>query len=296
MKHLYWFLALTFFVSIACAQTPVTRARADQIAVDTNGMFILTYRNLQTDLSVIDSTVRALRDITLSPTAISNLVTTATANSLYDLILSVPDLAAVTPVFPPGSALTVHSLDVAGSATVHNLHVTGTITVGSDRVLGTVESMAASLFRPTNTLVVASGNVLPFRTDVGTLYYSPDCSPIGTGFRVMSTGLYQVSLSALVDAPVGTSDWSAWVCFTPVSGGSSSNSCAAVEIVDAPATYKAFNGTFTYPMSSGSVISARCHFVGPDGVTRSGAALSITRTAIKDATGATITDPLLGGW
>lgn len=291
MKYLSWILFVVLSMCMqSYAQTFFTKARADQITVATNGMQYLKFRNLQTDLSLIDSNLTTVRTLTLTPTAISNTISSATAASVQDMIDSIPELTdpSVTALMPTGAVLNVQGLAVSGTATAAVLSVTDNFFVSG----GAVERTVASVYVPTNTTTALSGTSWPLISASASAYLTTGYTTNGSLLTVGTSGLYRASFSAShMTSTVAT----AWIVFTSTSGVPVSNSCPQMTMTRSGVTNSGYSGSFSYPLSAGGTISAFCTYPSTGSVV-GGGVLVVTRTPVQDAAGGVITGSLPGGW
>ena len=301
MRNLFLSIAAALAVVTVSAQTTaITRARADQIVVDTNGMSTVVYKNLQLDLRQIDTNLFLLRQLALSPTALSNLVVTATANAAYDLMFSFPaliDPAQVPALIPTGATLRVANLYVPGGAiTSETLHVTGAVVVGNlPQTSGTLDSTVAFVLCSSNMATACATPTWLFRIVATNSFVTPDVVVAGGHLLVASAGIYSTSFSASLNlSATTTSLWAAWIETTLSTGLVLSNACTPV----LGGSSTGFVGNCTYPLAPGSTIRALASFSTPNASTTviGGGVLSVSKTAIKDAAGATVTSLPLGGW
>lgn len=300
MRKIFPLLAAMLLALPAAAQ--LTRARADQVDVQTNGMTTVVYKNLQLDLQALDTNVSLLRNVTLDPTALTNLVTSATANAVFDLMYSFPamiDPSVVPALFPTGSSLRVSNLYVPGNVTADTLRVSGVVTVGASLLVnGTVDSTVAVTINETNQSTVCVNSNWLFRIVTNNTYATADCYATNGQLLVTAAGLYDISFSASLTPPSSASNWTAWIETTLSSGTVLSNQCTAISALTGSLTHTGFVGNASYPLNPGATIRALASFVTTNAseTILGGGVLSVSRTVLKDAAGAAVTALPSGGW
>lgn len=256
-------LALGSLAVRAYGQTPVTRIRADQVRVDPSGMVYLSYSNLQTLISAVDTNLVGIRALAVSSTVMSNRVVKAMNEAAYDLVYAVALSAAEDEsearAYVTVPTNTVFTNVVAGGIAVWPLPITSTYAWAS------------------NGLAVSSS----------------------TSLEVNATGGYSINLTAAVSPPTAASNYTYRVLVSTAGGTVITGAVSPFAAFYGSPSSSNFLGNFYYPLSSGATIRAECVYqttnVTSD-VMAGGGMMTVNRTPLKDASGTTITAPLEGGW
>ena len=295
MRKLTLLLATLLVATSTYAQSN-TKARADQIVVSTNGMRYMTSKNLQTDLAAADYYLYLLNKYAVSPVQFSNEVATAISGQMSDFMSTLPDLlASTTPAsFPTGGTLVVGNLVSSGIATAGSLRVTGALSVGGSPVYGNVDTTVATVAVPTNTSTSCITPLWLFPITTADTYLTTGSVVVTNGMlRTVLPGLYNISFSAAVAVPGGTSGWNAFIEVAQAGGTTRSNSCRGLYT---PGGMTGFVGNATALLSTGASIRAFATFSGTPASAVGGGVLLVSRTDIHTAAGAVYTGAVPGGW
>ena len=294
-----FFLVALVALSSVCAfgQAPFTRFRADQVGVMTNpAMNYAVYKNLQLDIQALDTNIYLLNKVVLPPTALSNLVIAATANAVFDLMYTFPqmiDPAVVPALIPTGATLQVSNLYVPGNVTCATLTVSGVVAVNGTLNYGTVDSTVATVISPTNYVTTCVTNQWTFHTIADNTFQTPSCVASNRGLYVVTPGIISVSFNSCIFPQDITSNWATWVQVSTASGVVLTNYCS---ILSTNPIVSFVN--FTRPASPGDFIQALASYSPVTNTVRvvGGGAMLVTETFLRDANGNAIGSLPAGGW
>ncbi len=298
MRKILPVVLATLLASISFAQAPFTKIRADQVKVTSNGMAYAVYPSLQLDLQALDTNLFQLGLIAISPTELTNLVNTLVNNSVYDLLSSYTNLtdpAVVPAIFPTGSVLNVHGL-LASNVVAASVTSTNPIVVGGSKVYGAVDSTAACVTVPTNTVTSFPTNFWRFPVSPAQSFQTAACIASNGVLLIQTAGVYTVSFSGKVFPPEGTSNWVPRVETSLACGLVMTNPCLVFPDAD---TNLSLFATFSYPLSAGDTITPVASFdpVLVDGTNVvSGGVLFASVSILVDTNGAPVTSIPDGRW
>ena len=302
MRKLILFATAMMTAASLCAQVTFTRARADQVKVVTNGMQYAVYPSLQQDVQALDTNMFRLFGVALDPTDLSNLVTSATANAVFDLMYSFPqmkDPSVVPALFPTGSTLNVSNLYVPGNVTSASVTANNLLLVGTTPIYGTVDSTVAITINPTNLATVCTTNQWLFRVVSSNTYQTADCVATNGKLMNLTAGIYSVAFNATLPISTNSTNWTVWAETALSSGAVLTNYCTPLTVLAGTPTSTVYSVNYSYPMSPGGTIRAlaTCLPIRTNSVTIvGGGVLAVSKTQLRDSSGSVITSLPAGGW